>query len=250
MKRHRSNINPANNQFEVPFVHGGREYTLRKRKQPTDAPWVLRILFRGQAYWRSTNTNDAELAVSKAKPIIDAVLHGNKRFLNETKLRDPLKYATLGQVFEKYRVKAPIARHTVKANINAFTNMARVVFGQEAKVGELTVLQLTPAFVRSFQTKSIERVKAQNLAAAIERPALARAQRTANSIWNQARSLFTSSMMLNYRDAGLVFPDDFTEFVEAPKIDGVDRTRYVQPSDTLIQGTVAALRGIMAKVET
>lgn len=250
MKRHKGNINPATNKFEVPFVHGGREYNLMKRQQTTDAPWYLRMWFRGKAYWRCSNTNDADLAVNKLKKIVDAILHGDSRFLSETKLRDPIKYATLGQVFEKYRTQSPVARLTANANINALCNMLRVVFGENADTQSLLVTQLTPAFVRSFQNKTVEHVKEQKLPALAERLTLARAQHTANSLWNQARSLFIAPMMLKYRDAGLVFPADFDALATTPKIAGVERTRYVQPADELIQSTIAALRGMMAKVET
>lgn len=270
MKRHKGNINPTNNKFEVPFVHGGREYTLMKRDQAMNAPWYLRIRFRGKEYLRSSNTNDADLAISKAKKIVHAILHGDSRFLQETKLRDPVKYATLGPqralpapenqplpenqkvpstVFDLYRAQAPVARGTVNGNINALCNMLRVVFGEDTDTEKVSVLQLTPAFVRAFQNKSVETVKAQKLAAAAERTALARAQRTANSLWNQARSLFIPAMMLKYRDAGLVFPADFDALANTAKISGVERTRYMQPPDKLIHSTIAALRGMMAKVE-
>jgi hypothetical protein len=248
MKESESAIEPKNHKLTLQFAYGGRDYRLIKRKQITNAPWYLRKWFRGKAYWRSTNTNDAELAIHKAKAIINAILHSDFCFLTEIRLRDPDKRApTLSQVFDIYRRHAPVDPSIAVSNITALCSMVRVVFGETKDPLTLSVCCLTPAFVRSFQAKHVEHVNAEQIASAGEKLALLRAQRTVNNLWHQARSLFIASMMCAYRDAGLVIPADFDELAKTPMISGVmkgrgpgrSRARYINPTDQLIRATIA-----------
>lgn len=251
MKRFKKDINPANGKFEVPMAYVGRSFTLMKREQSAEAPWYLRMEHKGKAYWRSTDTADAELAQTKAKRLIDAILKEDTRLLEATKLRDPLKYATLGQVIGIYRSCAPIIRRTIGSNVSALGVMIRSVRGEDVDVSAVTTDTLTGKMVREFQSAVVEKVRKQKLPAAAERTALARAQRSANSTWTQARSVFVPGMMAKYLDSGLVFPEKFeTDFLRTPRIKGVERVRYTQPPDKLIQATIAAARGMMAEVLT
>lgn len=249
MNRFKKDINPDNGRFEVPMEYSGRKVTLIKREQAPAAPWYLRLVYRGKPYWRSTDTDDGDVAVHRARGLMDAILNEDKETIEATKLRDPLKYASLKQVFDIYRAQAVVVRRTIGGNISALRSMLRVVRGTEVDVEAVKVDELTARFVRDYQGKMIERVRSQKVAAQAERNALARVQRTANSTWLQARSIFVQDMMSKYRDAELVFPKEFeTGFLKAPKIKGIEKTRYEQPGDALIQATLAAARAIMAEV--
>jgi hypothetical protein len=249
-KRYPQDVSPQTGRFEVPLVHEGRLYHLIKREQSLIAPWYLRLGHNGKDVWRSTDTFDPELAKNKAKRLIDAVRSDDKWFLAETKLRDPVRYATLKQIFEVYRAKAAILHRTIENNIGALKAILRKTRGADLDVDGVTTAFLTGRLVRDFQGMAIEKVKTRKLPSKDERSEMARAQRTADSTWLQARSIFSSGMVDQYKDAGLVFPSGFeTDFCKAKKILlKTERRRYVQPVDEIILGTLAAARKMMAEV--
>lgn len=244
MKRYKKDINPANGRFELPVVYLGREYKLSKREQSPAAPWYVRIERKGKAYLRSTDTADAELAQNKAKTLLGAILNGDKTLLESTKLRDPLKYATVAQVCDTYERLATVVRP--RGPVNTLRFILRTVFGEKVVVDEITTDRLTGKVVRDYQANAVAAVRTRDLDTPEYRAALRRAQYSANSTWNQARSVFVPGMMAKYRDAGLVFPANFeAEFVRAPKIKGVKRPMYSQPQDELIQRTLRAHQKVM-----
>src|ERR1041385_2180001 len=149
MKRHKKDINPDSGRFELPLAHLGRLYKLVKREQMVHAPWYVRVERKGKGYLRSTDTFDPELAQNKAKTIIDAILNGDSVTLQSTKLRDPLKYATVGQVCGIYERLATVVRP--KGPVNTLQSILRNVFGDEAEIDAITVDRLTGKVVRDYQ---------------------------------------------------------------------------------------------------
>lgn len=250
IKRFAKDINPDNGRFELPFLYQGVVRTLIKRDQVADAAWQLRKTHKCKPCWRSTGTPDAELAVNKAKTLLDAIMAEDSHALQSSKLRDPLRYSTLNDVFDVYEAKAAIRRRTINNNIGALKSICWKARGQGLSADELTTADLTGRLIRDYQGKAIEAVRGQKLAANAERAAMARAQRTADSTWMQARSIFSAAMMGRYRDAGLVFPSNFeADFCKAPKILlKTERRRYVQPADDIILETMASARQMMAQV--
>lgn len=249
-KRFSKDVNPGSGKFEVPLMHDGRAYSLIKRIQTCTAPWYLRLGYRGKDVWRSTDTCDAELAKNRAKTLIDAIRNGDKRWLAESKLRDPLRYTSLKDVFALYRVKATIIRRTIENNIGALKSIFRKTRTEDVDTEKLTTADLTGRLVRDYQSKSIDAVRAQKLNAGTERAALARAQRTADSTWMQARCIFSAGMMEHYKDSGLQFPAGFeADFCKAKKILlKTEKRRYVQPVDEILLKTLAAARQMMVDV--
>jgi len=228
----------------------GRSYNLIKRNQAADAVWYVRVEKGGTEHWRSTDTADPSVAAAVGRKIIVEIRAGNRQFLEETKLRDPVRYASVAQVLDLYAREAPVAHKTVLGCQSSMRSMLRAVLGPEADPATVIVTELTGKFVRDFQGGAVERIRKQKLSAAAERAAIVIAQRSANSTWTQTRSLFVAPMLARYKDAGLNFPDCFVaDFVKAPKIKSKDlKERYVQPGDELIMATLAAGRAMVAEV--
>jgi len=244
LKRYKGDINPVNGRFEVPLIFNGRTYKLWKKEQTTEAHWYLRVTRKGTDIWRCMETNDADAARTKAPGFLDIIFNGDQAALDASRLRDPLKYATVAQVCALYEQLAKVVRP--RDGIRSLCCLLRKVFGEAVNVLALTVDTLTGKVVRDFQACAVKSVRAQNLNTAEYRAALNRAQYSANSSWTQARALFLPALMAQYRDAGLVFPVAFeTDFVAAPKILGVKTAMYVQPGDTLIRRTLEGHRRMM-----
>src|SRR5580765_8396184 len=205
--RYKKDRHPETGRFEVPMASHGRTYKLVKRDQSVEAPWYLRIAHKGKDHWRSTDTNDAELAQNKARTLLTAILEGDSALLESTKLRDPLKYATVAQVCEIYERLATVVRP--RGPVNTLRSILRIVFGPEADLDARTMDRLTGKVVRDYQANAVGAVRTRELETPEYRAALRRAQYSANSTWNQARSVFVPRMMVQYRDAGLVFPAGF-----------------------------------------
>jgi integrase len=249
VKRYKKDINPANNRFEVPMTWQGRACKLVKRDQSPDAPWYLRKAHKGRDYWRSTGTNEAELAQNKAKTLLGAIFNQDTAWLDSTKLRDPVKYATVDQVCPIYEQCSTVVRP--RGPVNTLRSILRNVYGQDTDVGKLTMDKLTSKVVADYQSNVVKAVREQDLSTDEHREALRRAQRTANSTWNQARCLFVPAMMAQYRNAGLHFPPNFeVDFFKAPKIKGkaVKQPMYVQPPDAVVHRTLEAHRRLMESV--
>lgn len=248
MKRHKQDINPENGRFEVPLTYDGRNLTLIKREQSKDAPWYLRIEHRRKPYWRSTDTTDAELALNKAKTLIKAILEDDSHTLQSTRLREPVRYAKLGEVCALFEKLTSVG--DPKKTLSALRCLVRGAFGAEAVMEQVSTERLTAKAVRDFQANAVKRVREQKFNAAQQRAGLVRAQRTANSVWNQAHAMFKAELMAQYADAGLHFPDAFkTEFLTAPKIKGLPRVQYVQPLDGLLEVTLRGQERLMAAAQ-
>lgn len=197
--------------------------------------YYFRFTFRGKAYPRCLETNDATEAQRRAKAkyaeIVAAVSSGEYKRLDATKLRSA-DSVSLSDLITAYRIgPSEAAAKTRQCNINALLQIA---------AGAALVRELTPALARKY----FDGITAKALAQP-DQGAAASMKRTANSVWQAAASLFTPRCLAHYQDKGLITnPAALLEFCAAGKAARFDKKKlkiiYRPPAESIITKTLQA----------
>lgn len=235
------------------FKFEGKEYRLFKRKVERDAPWYLYFEWRKERIKRCTDSCVLESAEMVAKRIIAAVKRGNWEGLELSKLRgkaDPASTpaATIAEFTAAYEKAAlEIDDDTKTQNINCLKNVLRRVFGADRDVEGLRGDVLNGEFVCRYFEDALRRAKAVAAAAEAKgdtngQQLAARVKRTANSLLNQAKSIFRPKCLGIYRRAELVVPDldGFQEGYKEEKFEKVNKAQFNPPGDVIIKATIEA----------
>ena len=204
-----------------------------------DRFYYFRFTYRGKAYPRCLETNDATEAQRRAKQkyaeIVAAVSAGSYARLDATKLRAP-KSASLTDLFTAYRTGPSEANAaTRELNINALKQLV----GTDCQA----VRELTPGVARKFFENIQTKILATN-----DQEAVASFKRSANSRWAQAKSLFTDRCLSHYQDkelipAGTSGRAGLEAFVKAgdnARFNRIPKQNYHPPSEDIIRATFAA----------
>jgi len=239
------------------FEFEGKEYRIFKREEERSAPWYLYFEFQKERIKRCLASNVQETAIDAAKKIITAVKRGNWEALEETKLRskpDPdaaPRSSTIGQVIAAYDAAAlDMQDGSKRGNVNCLRNCLRRVTGKEAdeEIDALSCDLLADGdFARQYFRYALARAKAKQAEAEAKgatngQQLAARVKRSANSMLNQAKSVFRPKCMAIYRQAGLVLPDlsKFHEGYKEEKFEKVNKAQFNPPGDAVIDATIAA----------
>lgn len=223
----------TSNQFRL-FKRGADHKTVKPEDAPKDQPFYFRFTYRGKAYTRCLETNDATDAQRRAKvqyaEITGAVSTANYQRLDSTKQRSS-EAGTLAQICEAYLTGPSEAGATTRdQNVNAIKQLA---------AGAVKVNDLTPALARRWFETAQGKVLAQD-----DQNAAASLKRSANSRWAQAKSLFTARCLAHYQDNELITnPDALEAFVKAgdnARFNRIPKQNYNPPSDKVIAATLAA----------
>jgi integrase len=191
-----------------------------------DLTYYGRFRFGGKQYLRNHGTTRKEQALKNLKALYDHVRNG--RFAEMEALKERRGMATLGEVFTAYlagalEIKPLTARHNVAA--------LRVILSHtyDGNVDALRVSDLVPAVLQTYQQDVVK-------AAGTDLIAQDRARSTANSVWRQAKSVFTKKCRHLY--TALQLPDITPFLTHALLKEG--RPSYRVPPGDLVARTVEA----------
>ena len=200
--------------------------------------YYFRFTYRGKAYPRCLETNDAAEAQRRAKAkyteIIAAVSAGSYARLDATKLRTGSN-TTLEQIYTAYRSGPAEANATTRElNINALKQIAGTA---------TAVRELTPTVARQW----FEAVQLAVLNC-VDQEAAASLKRSANSRWTQAKSIFIPRCLAHYQDqdllpagkSGLAGIEAFVNAGDNARFNRIPKQNYNPPSETIIQKTLEA----------
>lgn len=201
------------------FRHQGKQYTLRKRTADRFAAWYFVSAVRGKRFNHALGSNDVRLAEQAArnKYIVPALQEDWQR-VDAGKLKR--HFATVGEVLAAWRgmVLKNEEPHR-RAAANALLNLLRRVGFAQPEV--VSTEQLTGRLVRRYFDA------AGKACAGLEQMAAARARSTANSLFNQAKSVFKAGALARYADAGIALPD-MDDFIRAGKAERFDKGAEVE----------------------
>lgn len=213
----------------------GRAYPLFKRSDSPNAAYCTRIQVNMVRRSVALGTSDLEQAKAKAVVFVRAALEGNWEKVSKMRpeaSRRPVKWSTFGAV-QKHLPPIAAAPAYFKAAMTLLTEAGGFT---EAQFLGLTIDHLTPAIARKFQA----------LRQHLKKPDPAKPtphNGTANSIFGDARMLFSRKACAHYEKAGLHIPD-LSDFHAVPYLIE-EKDRY---SDHPI--TDATLRKIDALLPT
>ena len=169
----------------------------------------------GKRWRRSLDTNDLTEAKKRAKVLLEMIRAEKWTELEGAKARSG--WATLPQVIEKYLETATI--RTKKRNVAMLRHLLKLAGkdpeGSTVQLGGHTVWQFQQALVKAAGEDAVKRI---------------RAERSANSILRQARSVFAAPVMPAYHD--LTLPD-LDGFLKAAKLKA-PAVQYVAPPADVI----------------
>jgi integrase len=169
----------------------------------------------GKRWRRALETNDLSEGKKRAKVLLEMIRGEKWDELQGAKTR--AGWATLPQIYEKYLETATI--RTAKRNVAMLRHLLRLAGkdpeGSSVQLGGHTVWQFQQALVKAAGEDAIKRI---------------RAERSANSILRQARSVFAAPVMPAYRDLTLPELDGFLKAakLKAPAV------QYVAPPADVI----------------
>lgn len=200
--------------------------------QYADAHWHVRLYQGGKETTRSLQTPNKAEATRRAKALRQAV-----RDQRWSALLQPVtaKSATIRQLVEAYRV-APLELQSQESNINCFRQLVLAA----GLHGDQPTTALGPKLITAYIAKITQ--DTQHL----DQTAAARRRRSANSIINQALSLFTPAALAAYQDAGLHIPVDtlssLRDTYKARRFRKVTKDSYNPPTDTTLSATLDTWR--------
>jgi integrase len=235
--------NALNDVLQVPqqsFKIDGVTYYVRKEKPriERDDPYWLRCVVSGRSIHRSMKTNDARVAVDRARPIVLAARRGNWDGVFENR-ETATTMRTVADMIEAMRVTfAHLQPRTFTSYASTVRIVVRAGLGVE-DANSAPLSGLTPAAARRFFTSYIPPgAEGQAL-----KQARHTASRTGASVSRQCRALFAPAAMERYQQAGIRIPGSVMEFVaELGRLRWPSsRSAYERPSDEVIARTIAAI---------
>lgn len=222
------------------FTHRGRRRTIFTRAPHPGASFYLHVQRRGRRLLRSLDTPLKSAAVAKAKLILDA-LDTNQLAAARALMNRPTDgaCATVGQVLDWALTAAlDVNEHTRSNYVLCTRNLLRQATGV-TDPDTLSTGLLTAETVRAFYRAVTTRAQAAG-----DQETGNRVRRTANSIANQVRCLFSPRNRADLRDAGLALPDltGFYEELKVRRFRGVEKRDWRAPDDAVIAATLTAWR--------
>lgn len=180
----------------------GKQYPLRQRSDKPDSPYVVRATHQGKQVRLSTKTADASMAKVRAKELLEELFDGERKSPTA-----PIR-TTVADVLAAFREKdRAIKARTVIDAERCLLLMLRDTLGidnETARQQPLTVL--TADFARQYQV-----VKQGSHSVDYATP---RQQNTGiNSIFRQAKQVFSKKALAEYRRIGLPIPPCISEFM-------------------------------------
>jgi integrase len=227
-----------------PFKHAGRQYRVFKRQPGRDAPWYFELERGGKRYKQSCRTNSAEVAVTKAKAMLDAVerqeLDKIRAVLNPAKQAPA--YCKLGDVVAKFDGATLDVGDQHRRNcINCFRlALSQALDCKPLDVDGLSSKLLTADTGRRYFEHWVKRANACD-----DQEDAARAKRNANSIWRQAICLLTPKLLATYERHNLQLPD-VDPFLKAGRADRFSgcAVAYNPPPDRVVAATLVAWKNL------
>lgn len=181
----------------------------------------------GKRWRRALETNDLVEAKKRAKVLLEMIRGEKWDDLQGAKTR--AGWATLPQVFERYLETATI--RTAKRNVAMLKHLLKLAGkdpeGSSVQLGGHTVWQFQQTLVKAAGDDALKRI---------------RAERSANSILRQARSVFAAPVLPAYRE--LTLPD-LEGFLKAAKLKAA-AVQYVAPPADVIGRISADYPGLKA----
>jgi len=234
------------------FDHRGKRYRMFKRFERRDASWYLRYEFEQKPHLVCAKTNDRDSAARFFKAHVDASWTGRLQALKKQREEDrPVTFSSIGTLMECYQhITLDMDDKTRRQNVNCLKNALRRAYEEKA-IEDLSVGELDDNFVRRYFEASLKQARAACGSQADE----ARSKRTANSILNQAKSIFKPKALALMRrpwvDAkgkareGLALPESFNAFgatVKEEKFERVSSAEFTAPADKVIKATLEKWR--------
>lgn len=224
------------------FNHAGKSRRLFRRTP--SGPWYIKIIVAGNRVVRSTGSPLIKIAQERARKIIDAATAGHWQALDDSKLKRPPSApvgSTVAQVISAY-LAAPLETDpkTRRRNVLCWLNVLRTATGKaDADLQRAPVTVWQPAIIDQWFEVNAERADLAGSQADGQR-----VKRSANSILNQARGVFTAPALRAYRRAGLVVPDlgACDQRWKEEKFRKVTKREYDPPAPEIIEATLAAWR--------
>lgn len=222
------------------FNYRGRDWRIFKRGDGPKAKWYLYFEHAKKRYNHALGEVEKRAAITSAKIKIDAVLDGHKETLRASMQRDrsAMKCCTIDALLNTYETTAQEAdADTLHRNANCMRLVLRRALGVEADaVGGRLADVLTEATADGYFKDAIRRSKAAG-----DQEEAARVKRSANSIFNQARSVLAPPLLKAYRQAELVLPDvePFLRAYKESRFAGVAAV-YDPPAEAVIRRTLHA----------
>jgi len=189
----------------------GRKFYLAPPRRP-GGPYYIRFEppsnpgKRVRTVHRSLRTNVVAAAKARAKSIIEPILNG--QWETAEKLKSKSGYSTIGNIIERYQLKAEDRPATIRNNISALRMLVRTVHGGDPDLHSSSIL--TGELIRQFERIRMVDAKTE--------PGRRRARASIRSYVVQARSLVAPRKMRFYENINL---PDLTSFrnekVEMPK---------------------------------
>lgn len=229
------------------FLHPakvGRRYRLTKRSAAPGASWYLAFEDRGERVIKSTGYPDTAGAIRWAKDYLDARRDQNTAALGAL-LQHPgtVECSTVGEVLTWYEVHA---HHVSSATRRNYLNCLRLVL--RTATGEESIDQLPATVFGKDLVLGWHHAKQGESNAAASQEDASRIKRSANSILNQARSVFSLLTVEQLRRAGLRLPDlePFLTACKTFRFKSCSKEDYRPPTDAVIAATLAAWRASAA----
>jgi len=230
--------NPEPKLGKVKFRVAGREFTLRQRWAGKFAPWYLVGTINGKRFNHALGTNEAETAKQVAKvKFIQPALDKEWGIVDSNKKRR--HWATVGELLDAWRgLELGITDGHQRAAANALANVLRRA-GFAAPEEESADVLCGRTARRFFDAVNRE-------CASLDQVTAASRKRSANSVFNQAKSVVQVAALARYRDAGLNVPE-VVEFVTEGNAERFDKGLDLEqepPGPELMAGVLAAWPGL------
>lgn len=227
------------------FLHPakiGRRYRLTKRSAAPGASWYLTFEDRGERIIKSTGYPDTAGAVRWARDYLDARRDDNAAALSALLQRPgTVECSTLGDVLTWYEVHAHHVSPTTRAG---YLNCLRLVI--RTATAETAIEKLPASVLNKDLVIGWQNAKQGEANAAADQETASRIKRSANSILNQAKSVFSLLTVENMRRAGLRLPDlePFLTAAKTFRFAKCSKDDYRPPTDAVIAATLAAWRAV------
>lgn len=218
---------------KVKFRVAGREFTLRQRIAGKFAPWYLVGTINGKRFNHALGTNEAETAKQVARvKFIQPALDKEWGLVDSNKKRR--HWATIGELLAAWRgLELGITDGHQRAAANALANVLRRAGCATPETESADILCGRTA------RKFFDAVNRE--CADLDQVTAASRKRSANSVFNQAKSVVQVAALARYRDAGLNVPD-VAEFVTEGNAERFDKGLDLDqepPGPELMAGVLA-----------
>ncbi len=221
------------------FDHRGRTYRLFKRSGDRRAPWQFQIKRAGKRYATSTKTPVLDVAVTKAKMLLDAAdkkeLAQVRAILSPRNVQASL--CSIGEVLRIFDSTVLDIGDKHRIGIHSCLGVVlRAGTGTTGDIEKLSTFCLNADTARQYFESALVKAQAQS-----SQEGAARVKRSANSTWCQMACLLRPKLLAAYQRAGLALPDvgPFLAVFTEEKF-GKCETTYNPPSDNIVRSTLHA----------